>query len=386
MFINSPNHKVYNVSKDGDAQSANGGGTVKDHVTVKDIVTTCKHSYKDGVCTKCGAPDPDYTEVVPEETKEDCTKGHTYGADGKCTRCGAMNPVAVLESKYNTASAQLERNRSSAQQRAAVSLAKLQKYLPHQIKAQGLSGLGVSQTAALRMMNNYNAQMGEIDRDFNAGASDLLANYSDGRVALENAAAQDALAREQMELQKYQIDAQSKEKEEASAEAKAYSLYSDIINMIDVGYFKTSGDLTAYIDAHREDLGDYADRLDIIAKSSGEYIDEVAEEEMNAKAATEVKMTSVNLGSNDGVKDFRAGDNFTVTENGRIYYVESGGEATDPAIKQAATSVKNGQVFGYGEQLYVKSGGVVYKIQQRKNTFGPNHTFGYNGLYKKIYG
>lgn len=374
MFINSPNHKVYNVSKDGDAQSANGGGTVKDHVTVKDIVTTCKHSYKDGVCTKCGTPDPNYTEVVPEEKVEEEKVEEE------------MDPVAVLESKYNTASAQLERNRSSAQQRAAVSLAKLQKYLPHQIKAQGLSGLGVSQTAALRMMNNYNAQMGEIDRDFNAGASDLLANYSDGRVALENAAAQDALAREQMELQKYQIDAQSKEKEEASAEAKAYSLYSDIINMIDVGYFKTSGDLTAYIDAHREDLGDYADRLDIIAKSSGEYIDEVAEEEMNAKAATEVKMTSVNLGSNDGVKDFRAGDNFTVTENGRIYYVESGGEATDPAIKQAATSVKNGQVFGYGEQLYVKSGGVVYKIQQRKNTFGPNHTFGYNGLYKKIYG
>lgn len=332
------------------------------------------------------------------------TNGHTYGSDGKCTQCGAtdpnykvevpeekveekMDPVAVLESKYNTASAQLEQNRSSAQQRAAVSLAKLQKYLPQQLKAQGLSGLGVSQTAALRMMNNYNAQMGEIDRDFNAGASDLLANYSDGRVALENAAAQDALAREQLNLQKYQIEEQNK----TDKDAKAYSLYSDIVNMIDMGDFKTSGELTAYIDAHREDLGDYADRLDVIAKSRGEYIDEVEEENNKIKEENTAHETSSKLHSNTdelwffGQDDFSDGDNFEVeSEDGKKYFVESGGEVTDQIIKDAAISVKDDSVFKYGQNLYLKKSGKIYKIQRRYASYGTDSNEGYDALYRYI--
>lgn len=374
------------------------GGGGKSTLASTTVKLPHHHSYKNGVCAKCGAQNPNYTEpeqtevqeadqgneiameAVIEETSADCSKGHTYGADGKCTRCGTMSPVAVLESKYNTASAQLERNRSSAQQRVAVSLAKLQKYLPQQLKAQGLSGLGVSQTAALRMMNNYNAQMGEIDRDYNAGASDLLANYSDGRVALESAAAQDALAREQLELQKYQIDEQNK----ANADTKAYSLYSDIINMIDAGDFKTSGELTAYIDAHREDLGDYADRLDVIAKSRGEYIDEVAKDEADAKAATEVKITAAEI--NGGDKKMTAGDNFSIKIGNDIYRVESGGEVLDQAIKNAAMAVKDDQVFGYGENLYVKKSGKIYAIQKRElQTSDADAKRGYQALYNKIF-
>lgn len=347
----------------------------------KNLCLNGGHSYKNGICTRCGAIASGYTvvgqdaapkveqvnavtseqeTVVPEDGIKDAVEGEGDPEE-------KLDPVEVLESKYNAASAQLERNRSSAQQRAAVSLAKLQKYLPQQLKAQGLSGLGVSQTAALRMMNNYNAQMGEIDRDYNDGASDLLANYSDGRVALENAAAQDALA-------KYQINEQNK----ANAEKKAYSLYSDTIDMIDMGYFKTSGELTAYIDAHREDLGDYADRLDVIAKSSGEYIDEVAKDEAVAKAAGTAVLTTVTI--NAGDKNTGIGDNFSLKDDeGNVYRVEFGEEITDNAIKNAASSFENGSVFKYDGVLYAKKNNTIYKIQQRPSAKGH-----YDALYKYV--
>lgn len=42
----------------------------------------CEHNYENGVCTACGATDPNYNEP--------CT--HTFGSDGKCIYCGEMDP------------------------------------------------------------------------------------------------------------------------------------------------------------------------------------------------------------------------------------------------------------------------------------------------------
>lgn len=297
------------------------------------------------------------------------------------------DPSWVLEKKYSAAKEQLERNKQSAQQRASVSLAKLQKYLPHMIKQQGLQGLGVSQTAALRANNSYNTQMGTIDRDYNTAASDLFANYADGKVALESAAASDRLAREQLDLQKYQIETQTKQTEEANAEAKALSVYNDIIGMIDNGDFKSSTELTAYIDANRETLGDYADRLDIIARTRGEYIDEVAKDEAMTEEAETVKETNATFNRNGWLfssTNFKAGDNFSVKVGETEYRVESGGEVTDEVIKQKAMSVKNNGVFIYGGDLYLKKDNGIYKIQPRESSYGPNSEKGYSELYKEL--
>lgn len=354
------------------------------------------HAYgANGTCTRCGATQPSkptteepiteepiaeetITPMLEESTAVSCKDGHAYGEDGKCTRCGETNPSWVLEKKYSATQEQLERNKQSAQQRASVSLAKLQKYLPHMIKQQGLQGLGVSQTAALRANNSYNTQMGTIDRDYNTAASDLFANYADGKVALESAAASDRLAREQLDLQKYQIETQTKQTEEANAEAKALSVYNDIIGMIDNGDFKSSTELNAYIDANRETLGDYADRLEIIAGTRGEYIDEVAAEEEAAQASKTAVPTGIKINSGD--KNTGIGDNFSLVDtNGTKYRVEFGEEITDDTIKNAASGVANGIVFKYDGVLYVKKNNTVYKIQQRPSAKGH-----YDKLYKYV--
>lgn len=85
----------------------------------KDPCEDGKHNYQDGVCTECGAKDPDYSE--PTDPEHDCAKDgheyvdgvckwcgdketttdpkpdpdtceHSYGNDGVCTKCGATDP------------------------------------------------------------------------------------------------------------------------------------------------------------------------------------------------------------------------------------------------------------------------------------------------------
>ena len=61
------------------------------------------------------------------------------------------------------------------------------------------------------------------------------------------------------------------------------------------------------------------------------------------------------------------GDNFTVEVNGKSYKVESGGEVTDQAVIDAAneSGIYNGEVFQYGDELYIKRGDKIYSVDQR---------------------
>lgn len=85
----------------------------------KDPCEDGKHNYENGICTECGAKDPDYSE--PTDPEHDCAKDgheyvdgvckwcsdketttdpkpdpdtceHSYGNDGVCTKCGATDP------------------------------------------------------------------------------------------------------------------------------------------------------------------------------------------------------------------------------------------------------------------------------------------------------
>lgn len=66
------------------------------------------------------------------------------------------------------------------------------------------------------------------------------------------------------------------------------------------------------------------------------------------------------------------GDNFTVEVNGKSYKVESGGEVTDQAVIDAAneSGIYNGEVFQYGDELYLKRNDKIYSVEQR--FFAPN--------------
>ena len=80
------------------------------------------------------------------------------------------------EERYNTALDALNTNKRNAQQNASITLDKLKKYLPTQIKAQGLGGLGVSESSLLQAYNNYQNNMGEIEGNYNTNKSTIDTN------------------------------------------------------------------------------------------------------------------------------------------------------------------------------------------------------------------
>ena len=85
-----------------------------------------------------------------------------------------------LLDQYNKAQTSLEQERTQSQQQASIQLDKLKKYIPTQIKAQGLGGLGVSESTLLKANSEYQNKMGQIASDVGARQMDLLKSYNSG--------------------------------------------------------------------------------------------------------------------------------------------------------------------------------------------------------------
>lgn len=60
-----------------------------------DAKPDCDHNYVDGVCTECGAKDPNYRPTEPEQPDKPDSHEHVWGEDGKCTvaGCDATKPA-----------------------------------------------------------------------------------------------------------------------------------------------------------------------------------------------------------------------------------------------------------------------------------------------------
>lgn len=91
-----------------------------------------------------------------------------------------------VEQNYGQSIESLDTSRRNSQQAASITLDKLKKYLPTQIKAQGLGGLGVSESSMLQAYTDYNNRMGDIESDYNATKSTLEANRNATLADLES--------------------------------------------------------------------------------------------------------------------------------------------------------------------------------------------------------
>lgn len=91
---------------------------------------------------------------------------------------------ALLE-QYRASQESLDKSKSQAQQTASITLDKLKKYLPAQVKAQGLGGLGVSETSQLQAYNNYANTMGNIESDYQTSKTSLDTNKTSATNELE---------------------------------------------------------------------------------------------------------------------------------------------------------------------------------------------------------
>lgn len=127
-----------------------------------------------------------------------------------------------LLDQYNKAQSSLEQEKTQSQQQASIQLDKLKKYIPTQIKAQGLGGLGVSESTLLKANSDYQNKMGQIASDIGARQLDLLQRYNTGvsdvdtNLANANQATltkyqeiarqQEEIARQEREQQKVVVD------------------------------------------------------------------------------------------------------------------------------------------------------------------------------------
>lgn len=94
--------------------------------------------------------------------------------------------LETLLGEYSASREALDKSKRQSQQNASITLDKLKKYLPTQIKSQGLGGLGVSESTMLQAYNNYNNDMGAIESDYQANMTSLNTGETTAKNTLEN--------------------------------------------------------------------------------------------------------------------------------------------------------------------------------------------------------
>lgn len=119
------------------------------------------------------------------------------------------------DAKLNQQMGRIEAQRSSALQSAAINNDKLMKYLPAQLKAMGMSNLGVAQSSYVRAANDYASQRGAINQQFNDAASAAWDAYADGQAQRDI-----QLNQSMTELERYYGEKEEQKAKEAEATAK----------------------------------------------------------------------------------------------------------------------------------------------------------------------
>ena len=126
-----------------------------------------------------------------------------------------------LLGEYASSRDSLDKSKRQQQQNASITLDKLKKYLPTQIKSQGLGGLGVSESSMLQAYNNYNNDMGAIESDYQANKTSLDVGENNAKNTLENYR-QDAL---QKIAEKYGAAADARQAEAGNTSKNIFSAY-----------------------------------------------------------------------------------------------------------------------------------------------------------------
>lgn len=151
----------------------------------------------------------------------------------------------TVENNYGQAIQSLDTSKRNSQQAASITLDKLKKYLPTQIKAQGLGGLGVSESSMLQAYTDYNNRMGDIESDYNATKSSLETNRNTTLADLESNYLQEtgelqseALKSTQDIFDKYLADYRTEQDE----------LYKEALYALQNSNYTSEEDMLAFID------------------------------------------------------------------------------------------------------------------------------------------
>ena len=132
----------------------------------------------------------DTYDILLGGAKNDYEKGsatllENYTANSNAIRDTYQQNADTLFKNYGTAQGALADSKRQSQQSASITLDKLKKYLPTQIKAQGLGGLGVSESSMLQAHNDYSRNMGAIESDYQKNKTALETAYNENKPSLD---------------------------------------------------------------------------------------------------------------------------------------------------------------------------------------------------------
>lgn len=212
---------------------------------------------------------------------------------------------------YKTLESELNNEKTAQEQMASITLDKLQKYLPNQLKAQGLSNSGASESTLLKAHSNYMNTM-----------SDISSNYNSQKNELERYKQEDLAA----------IDEKYDEKMEA-ASFENYNLFEQHVQSLlgkykdENGKLSTSekNDILAYIDGKKEMLTD-TDKARLMTALDG-YLaaDETEQDAIDAlQRKTDNNSDVVKLAGATNTANGFMEDNFKVSFGDKEYNVEKG--------------------------------------------------------------
>lgn len=297
---------------------------------------------------------------------------------------------AAADTAYKAEADRLAKQRAQSRLEAGVMLEKLSRYLPLAQKAQGLTGSGMAQSQSLAAYNDTLNRMGKADATYTDSMNSLDAYRAEGdaqrRTELETAKTQAALTENQ---ERADIFAAYRDKEEAKAyddfESYRELMQSEVQRMASE---RDDGKIEQGVfDDYLEQVHD-SDKYQSMSEAQKNIIDNNMETWRNDYGEPEEKSgKAVNVGVatyKDGINwigGMGKWDTFRVEAGGKEFEVESTGEVKDKAVTEAAQESYDGEVFGYGEKLYMKYKGKVYGIREEKEK-GTQ----YRALYNLIFG
>lgn len=224
-----------------------------------------------------------------------------------------------LEQNYGQSVEALDKSKRNSQQAASITLDKLKKYLPTQIKAQGLGGLGVSESSMLQAYNDYNNRMGAIESDYNANKSTLDANRESTlseleRAYLDNKTNLGISAGEQSQniFDKYLADYKAEQSE----------LYNQALYALESSGYSTEEELTSFLNQYRGVLNN--ENLQTLEQTAKGIVAQNAEQK---RLEAEQKAEADRLAAKENVMDYWAlmqtdPANYRVDSNGNQIVTE----------------------------------------------------------------
>ena len=302
---------------------------------------------------------------------------------------------AAADTAYTAEADRLAKQREQSRRDAGVMLEKLSRYLPLAQKAQGLTGSGMAQSQSLAAYNDTLNRMGKADATYTDSMNSLDAYRAEGdaqrKTDLETAKTQAALTENQ---ERADIFAAYRDREEAAANAyddfESYQqlLASEVAKMASE---REDGKIEKGVfDDYLEQLHD-SDQYQSLSDAQKNIIDNYTQTWRNEYGEVEAVSGDSKKAVNVGVATYKDGvnwiggmgkwDTFRVEAGGKEFEVESTGEVKDKAVTEAAQEAYDGEVFGYGEKLYMKYKGKVYGIREEKEK-GTQ----YRALYNLIFG